>query len=462
MKQLKSRLSLIPRLTLSEQFLLVSFFILVGGMLTIGWWVSSRIENAVISQVANVTALYMKSFVAPLLQPLTTRQNLDNAQHRQLQQLIYGTPLGQEIVSMKVWAPDGTILFSLTPTLIGTRFSLDDDPDLKAAFTTGQTVSHLSALNRAENAQERLEAPQLIETYVPVYEVGTSRIIAVAEFYQYSEALLRQIDDAQIQTWIVVAVATMIMYGLLSGLFARGSRTIDRQKAQLQQSVDKLGALLEENRGLHRRLQVAAARSAELNEQFLHRVGRDLHDGPAQDLALALLRLDEVFPFDASQAETIRHALRSALNEIRSLAAGLQLPELETLETAEVARRAIREFQRKTGVGVGFDADGVLPSLPLSKKIAVYRVIAEALHNSYRHAAAKDLCVRLTVRDQAITVEIRDGGPGFDLAKLRASDEHLGLAGLQQRVALLAGVFEIQSSLEAGTCIRVTLPLVEG
>jgi signal transduction histidine kinase len=436
------------RLSLSDQFLLISFVILLGGMLIIGWWVANRIEDAVVNQTANTTALYMKSFVAPLLQPLINQNTLDSAQHQQLQRLLVDTPLGQDIVSLKVWSPDGTILFSLEPDLIGTRFPLDED--LQAAFS-GQTVSHLSSLSRAEDVMERRFWSNLIETHVPVFAEGTSRVIAVAEFYQYSEPLLQQIADAQRQSWLIVAIATIAMYGLLSGLVARGSRTIDRQQAQLQQSVKDLAALLDENQVLHRRLQAAAAREAEINEQFLHRIGRDLHDGPAQDLALALLHIDEVCQVDPPLLETIRHALQSALHEIRALAAGLQLPELGSMPTADVVRRAVREFQRKTGATVELEPDLTLPPLSLSKKIAIYRVIAEALN----------LHVQLGVTDQSIWAEIADSGPGFDPTTLSADGTHLGIAGLQQRVALLAGSFDIQSRKDEGTRIRVSLPLRE-
>ncbi len=438
--------------------MLISFAILLGGMLIIGWWVSNRIEDAVINQTASTTALYMRSVIAPILQPLIIQGTLDSTHHQQLQRLLVDTPLGQDIVSMKVWAPDGTILFSLEPALIGTRFPLDED--LQAAFS-GQTTSHLSSLDRAEDAMESRFWSNLIETHVPVFAQGSTRVIAVTEFYQHSESLLQQIASAQRQSWLIVAIATIAMYGLLSGLVTRGSRTIDRQQAQLQRSVKELGALLDENQDLRRRLQAAAAREAEINEQFLHRIGRDLHDGPAQDLALALLHLDEVCRVEPPQLETIRHALQSALNEIRTLAAGLQLPELESLSTTDVVRRAVREFQRKTGAAVELEPDLALPPLSLSKKIAIYRVIAEALYNSYRHAGAKNLRVQLGASAQSIWAEIADSGPGFDPASLSADGNHLGIAGLQQRVALLAGSFDIQSHKDQGTRIRVNLPLEE-
>jgi len=447
------------RLTLSEQFFLISFMILLGGMLLMGWWIANRIQTVVLDQTANVTALYMKSFVAPLLQPLTTHDTLNSAQHRELQRLVFNTPLGQDIVSLKVWSPEGKILFSLDPSLIGTQAPLTDE--LRAALD-GQIISHLTTLDKPQQTIDNRFLSSLIATYVPVRETDSNRIIAVTEFYQYSEPLLRQIASAQQQSWLVVTVATMFMYALLSGLVARGSQTIERQHTQLQQSVKDLEALLGENQRLQHGLQTAAARITEINEQFLHRIGRDLHDGPAQDIALALLRLDEVCQANPTHLETIRHALRSALHEIRTLAAGLQLPELETLSVAEVAKRAVREFQRKTTSAPHFEIGELPVSLSLSKKIAVYRVITEGLFNAYRHAGSQDLRVRMGTDRQQLNIDITDSGPGFDLAALQSNGDHLGIAGLQQRIALLAGVFTIESDQAAGTHIHVTIPLKEG
>lgn len=442
--------------TLSEQFLMVSFAILVTGMIVIGSWVANRVERAVIDQTASVTALYMESFVSPLLQPLTTHDKLDTEQHRALQRLVVNTPLGSNIVSVKIWSPDGVVLFSLNSSLIGTRFSVDDD--LRTALS-GHMISGIASMNKDEQTLEREFNIALIETYIPVRANGTDRVIAVAEFYLTAESLMAQIRGAQQQSWLVVAIATMTMYSLLNGLFARGSRTIARQQGQLQLSVDNLSALLAENQALQHQLQEAAARASEINEQLLHRIGRDLHDGPAQDLALALLRLDEICQTQPEKGETIRTALQSALKEIRTLAAGLQLPELEPLQSAEVARRAVREFQRKTGGVVETRIDEPLFALSLPQKIALYRVIIEALNNALHHAAGKDMYVYVAVNENDLLLEVRDGGPGFDPSKIDQTGNRLGIAGLQQRVRLLGGKFDIESAPETGTCVRVNLPL---
>ncbi len=445
------------RLTFSEQFLLICLGILLGGMLIIGWWVASRIEDAVINQTASETALYMDGFVAPLIQDIIQQDEVDPTHQAQFDHLLVNTALSQQIVSIKIWSPDGTILYSKIPGLKGLRF--DTDPDLEESLT-GHVVSRLSPLDKPENMFERVHWSSLIETYAPVRSPETGQIIAVAEFYQNAQPLIAQITSAQQQSWLVVGIATLAMYGLLYRLVRTANRTINDQQAQLQRSVDRLTTLLAENKTLHHRLRMAAARAAEINEEFLRRIGRDLHDGPAQDLALALLQIDDLYQDKPSQAGTVRHALQSALHEIRTLAAGLQLPELESLDTTQVGRRAVREFQHKSGATVDFDVEQKLPALSLPKKIAIYRVILEALNNAYRHAGAKGVHGRLWTANGDVCVEVADNGPGFDPSSVNL-DEHLGIAGLQQRVTLLNGTFDIRPNDPTGTRVSVRVP-VEG
>ena len=100
------------------------------------------------------------------------------------------------------------------------------------------------------------------------------------------------------------------------------------------------------------RQESASRRSTELNEQFLRRVGSDLHDGPAQLIALASLRLDAIrqlvsaipqIPASKSEdLDTAQNALDDALAEIRNISSGLVLPELEGLTLTEILTKAAR------------------------------------------------------------------------------------------------------------------------
>ncbi len=448
----------LKRLSLLQQFLLITFAILLGGMLIIGWWVANRIENAVVNQAASTTALYMNNFVPPIIQSFNADGTISAAEQQTIAGILTDTANGNRIVSLKIWDTDQTLIYSPDASQLG----VDPGPneELEAALN-GTLVSHLSRLDKAENRLERQVATMLIETYAPIVDPATGAVIAVVETYQDASTLQHQVSLAQRQSWLIVIVGTIAMYGLLSGLMRRGSRTIAQQQSQLQQTVDELHHLLAQNQSLQQRLKAAANRTTQINEQFLRRIGHDLHDGPAQDLALALLRINDLCREQPQQAEIIRHALESALAEIRHLAAGLQLPELKTLPTSEVAYKAVREFRRKTECAVDFEIADDLPEVSPYTKIAIYRIITEALYNSFRHAKGAGLrgCIVATHARRNVHIQIVDDGPGFDPAMVDANNGHLGLAGLKDRVTLLDGVFKITSEMQRGTRIDVMLPV---
>jgi signal transduction histidine kinase len=345
-------------LSLSQQFLLASFVILFANMLGIGWWVGQQIELGVLHRTAAATALYVDSFIQPLLQPLAQAETLTPAQMDAFDRLLNETPLGQEVVSFKVWGPGGRVLYATDPAAIGQVFP--PSPGLVGSWQ-GAVTSDISDLEADENVSERAQFSRLMEIYSPVRQSGTNRIIAVAEFYHPLDALEDEITEARLQSWLVVGLGTLLMYLLLAGLVQRGSNTIRRQQAALEMHVAQLTDLLAQNAELHQRVQRAARRTAELNERFLRRISAELHDGPAQDLALALLQLDSLHPppntssptpphvpDSGDDLERIESSINHALQELRAIAAGLRLPELEHLSLAEAVNRAVRSHERHT------------------------------------------------------------------------------------------------------------------
>lgn len=456
------------RLSLARQFLLASLLILLTGMVVIGTWVGRQIEIGVANRTAAVTALYVDSFVAPHLQGLAQTDRLDSEHLASLGTLLTRTPLGQRIVAFKVWGADGTILYSTNPALIGRQFPIT--PALAQAFT-GEVRTEISDLTEPENEFERGRWSRLIETYAPVRVKGTSSVVAVSEFYQTADDLELEVRTAGLRSWLVVGTATLAMYLLLAGLVGRGSSTIVAQQADLRDKVVQLSALLAQNEKLHERVRRAAARTTALNERFLRRISADLHDGPGQDLGLALLRIEALADACASCAvavatgravsedfHTIRSALQSALGELRAISAGLRLPEIERLSLAETAERAVRDYESKTGRVVSFSMNGVPDEVPLPVRITLYRLLQESLANGFRHAGRVDQRVEVAARGGQLLVEVADGGQGFDPQAV-TPDGHLGLAGMRERVEILGGTFEVRSAPERGTVFMARLPL---
>ncbi len=153
----------------------------------------------------------------------------------------------------------------------------------------------------------------------------------------------------------------------------------------------------------------------------------------------------------------VRTGLDSALADLRSISAGLQLPDIERLSAREVVERAIRDYERKTGAKVAFTVHGDAGDAMLPVKITLYRLLQESLANGFRHANGADQRVVLVLDERGLSVDVSDGGPGFD--PQRAFDAgRVGLAGMRERVRSLGGSFALRSEGAGGTVIRVTLP----
>ncbi len=251
-----------------------------------------------------------------------------------------------------------------------------------------------------------------------------------------------------------------------------GHQIIEYQRSELQEKVERLHQLLNQNETLRHRLVLAATRSTALNERFLRRLSAELHDGPAQDLGFALLKLDsgelntnaknlptETRERYSQEVEAIQNSISRALAEMRAIASGMCLPELEHLSLSETLGRVIQTHRRRTQTDVKFAFEGQLEDVALPLKITVYRLAQESLANAFKHGGGRGQTVRLLVSDQDILLEISDQGPGFQLESTLEHSERLGLVGMRERVESLGGTFRVITAPGQGTRVGATLPL---
>jgi signal transduction histidine kinase len=473
-----SHASRLDRLSLAGRYLLLSLvFVIVGGGI-VAWSVGQLIETSAINRTTAVTALYVESFVAPQLQSLATSPTLGQAQVDALQGLLNDSPLSQKVVSFRIWSTDGHILYSPVPELIGRQFDMSGE---RAAAVRGDVIGDISDLSDPENVYERQHWSHLIEIYLPVRASGTPQIIAVAEFYQLPDDLESEVNRDRLIAWVLVAGATTLAYLALARVVRQGSETIARQEGELRRRVAELSGLLEQNQRLHARVAQAAARTTALTELERRRIGSDLHDGPTQTLAFAMLRLDAVVPGTARVDEAasggspgsdgpaasappdadlgaIRGALEDAMTDIRGIAEGLRTPELDDAAPADIVRRSVAEHERRAGVPTTVTLGDLPARAPLATKIALYRILSEALSNAARHGGGAGVTVDVRDADGELVVTVHDDGPGFDPSR-NPGPGHLGLAGMRERAELLGGRVDLESALGHGTTVRAYLPL---
>jgi signal transduction histidine kinase len=227
---------------------------------------------------------------------------------------------------------------------------------------------------------------------------------------------------------------------------------------------------------------VAARRILPVTEEELRRIILDIHDGPVQKLFAALSQLNLMQARTAHGAvpqaewqaclERVSGLLEASLAEIKTSLGTFRPPEFARRDLLTVLEGLILQHEEFTGCRVDFEAQSELPPVSLAVKIALYRVLQEALSNVYRHAGVARARVRLLLAPRpagsaaagSIRLEVMDDGRGFTPPPLvgpqaTEREEHIGLRGMRERISLVGGRFAVDSAPGVGTRIIVEVPV---
>jgi signal transduction histidine kinase len=226
-------------------------------------------------------------------------------------------------------------------------------------------------------------------------------------------------------------------------------------------------ALLGRNASRERSLTAAS-------ERRLTRIGFDLHDGPMQDIAamagdLRLFR-KQLAPLlenskDAVVAlgriDDLEARLVSVDKELRELARSLQSPAGLRIPLEDSIKHEVDSLQNRSGIAAEVSMNGSFEGLTATQKITLMRIVQESLSNVLDHSEAESVKVRLTATRSRLGLEVVDDGRGFDVEERllqAARSGRLGLVGMGERIRLLGGRFEIESTPGGPTRVRASLP----
>lgn len=252
--------------------------------------------------------------------------------------------------------------------------------------------------------------------------------------------------------------------GELGLIWAREPDTAQRDSIATSALLQMAAALLQLARE-----QQASRRLLHVQEQELCRIVLDIHDGPVQEIFAALsqiqlsLRAGRLNRTARRRLEQAAQLLERSLTEIRTFIGAFRPPEFEHRPLLAMVHGLILQHEVFTGHEVHLEVEGNLPTPPLPVKIALYRLLQEALNNAARYAGVAHYTVRLRGEAHGIWLEVRDEGLGFDPGRYLENPSpeamrHFGLRGMRDRAELLGGRFEIESAPGRGTSIRVWLP----
>lgn len=247
---------------------------------------------------------------------------------------------------------------------------------------------------------------------------------------------------------------------------ARIPRTADRNLADLIRVFNGMLDTMSRYRSQLRRL---AGRTLEATEEERKLVARRLQEDTAQRLASLMVRLQVLRrASDPGRRDAVLEELRQeialALESVRHTARGLHPPELGDIGL----ERALRAFARTLANGrvpdtprVDFSLQPLDAELDEGGRLALYRILQEALRNAYAHADATEIRVEIRRDGDRLRATVRDDGSGLPDAGGGGGEESLGILTMRERAIHVGGTLEIASRAGEGTTVTVDLPLPE-
>jgi signal transduction histidine kinase len=367
------------------------------------------------------------------LPPFPADRNASAADYAAFDVAVRINILGGETVRVKVWARDGTIVYSDAEELIGKQFNLPRHADL--AFDAGNE-SHISDLSDPAHAFDRGHG-ELIEFYIALPDASDGNAFVV-EVEQDASGLNLALNQITRNVWLSIAVG-LVAIGLVMavGIAAR-TREVNRRRRQAE---GLLAASFTTQEAERRR--VVSALHDDIGQpmyRLLYGIqGSRAKLDPSDPISVELDHLGEVV---RQMDRTLRHELRLLQFELAADAGlGVALEELTELTRSE------SDLDVDLHIDLDYEATA-------AQRTELYRAAREAITNVRKHAGATRVVVRLTGDARRLTLEVIDNGTGTNAL----SGPGLGLSTTRQRFRALDGDVTVERVASGGTRFCAWLP----
>lgn len=461
------------QMTFNQQLAMVAATIFMFNAFIAGSWIAGGFERLAVEDAARQLALQVEPVLQSLSSKLANDQSFLKSEPGVLLDHIDAAIAPSGTVEAGLWKMGGS-----APAPSAKFLDLHGPAAVEALQAA--IKGDVSAVYAGQGRSPSTTAKPEFQIFVPLRASSNDAVLAVAEYHQSAVLLQKMLSKLRWQIGALAALMSLLVFALSLAMSRARQQAQDERDDALGKSLEEKQAFTLQTAAMRQELNSARRRAIELNERFLRRLSSDLHDGPAQHLALALLRLEELTPSaqaerhskpkdaqpavvsDRSAVSTIQRAITDALREIRNISSGLALPELQKISPADALGIAARAHERATGTTVGMRLNALPARLPLPLTICLFRFAQEGLNNAFRHAGGKGQQVGAICNSGSIEVEVIDQGPGFDVDQHLRLNERIGLTGLRHRVESLGGTLQICSAPGSGTRLSLSFPYQDG
>jgi len=152
--------------------------------------------------------------------------------------------------------------------------------------------------------------------------------------------------------------------------------------------------------------------------------------------------------------------VEKSVNIVHRFARDLRPAVLDDLGLIPALHSFMKNFTTQTGVHSHLTAFAGVEQLDATRRTVLFRIAQEALTNVGRHAKASRVEVDIRKLPDCICMKIKDDGKSFEVERVMGSrgSKRLGLLGMRERMEMVGGKFEIESSSGKGTTIVARIP----
>lgn len=409
--------------------------ILVGAL---GIFVVQRMaEQEALNDASQLTDLLATTVIMPALEDslLDGDQGSQQRFDALVRQRILSDPT---FLRVKIWSPEGVVLYSDEPDLIGQQFTLGEDQ--RRVLSAPATVAEVSNLTGAENEFERAQG-KLVEVYRPVW-TPTGKLVLFETYRTYASVtsrsgnLWRGFGGTIISSLLLfVVLITPLLWTLIDRLReGRAAREILLQRA-LDASTDER-----------------------------QRIAADLHDGVVQELVAASLlvagaQASTTGPL-AQQLGTAAGAVRSGVSSLRTLLVDIYPPNLDSSGLAAALEDLAASVRGRGATATVSVDEGATEALTPDLQRLVYRTTQETLRNVVKHAEASSVEVTLASEPSQVVLTIADDGVGMEDSVIDGAAEpgHFGLRLLADLATDHGATLAVATAPGRGTRWRLEIP----
>jgi signal transduction histidine kinase len=185
-------------------------------------------------------------------------------------------------------------------------------------------------------------------------------------------------------------------------------------------------------------------------------IAQELHDGVNQLLFAAKIQLQEAKEFDSKMYLNGVSLIEKSIHEIRYIASNQNSFLLHNRSLYEGLNNLILSLPT-TKVHFNLKVNNkFLVRLSDNKRIIVFRIIQELIHNILKHSDAKNANIFVKKTPLTISILVTDNGKGIDIAKIKKGN---GLINIENKLKILNGFFDLKSKLNKGSMFYINFPV---